>query len=218
MPLLNNGNRLLVVKDKNGDVDPFDNEYLYPTSDGIYTFGGVDYPYKKINNRYWTLKNLMYDPPGATKNPSGNPNYSAYWDEYGDADLNYIFGCQYNGYCVQIIDNNLTDGWRVPNDNDFNDLIQGFESNDLKSIKVWGLNTNAVKPTNKSFFSSLPAGQRADGAFNSIMAGAYYWSASEEAGGTGRLNNMRLRDENNTISFGYNAKSRSRSIVICKDL
>lgn len=201
-----------------GGVDPFDNIYLYPVKDGDITIDGENYPYKKINNRYWILKNLYMEVPGASKNPSGNPSSASYWDCYGDNDLKYIFGFQYNGYCVQIINSNLPAGWRVPNDDDFNDLITGFDANDLKSLKCWGLNTNAVKPTNKSFFNALPAGQRADGVNNSLMAGAYYWSTSEEAGGTGRLNNMRLRDETNEVTFGYNAKSRSRSIIICKDL
>jgi uncharacterized protein (TIGR02145 family) len=200
-----------------GGYDPTDNIFIYPVPDGVYTIDGVDYPYKKINNRYWTIKNLYVDLPTATKNPSGNPNTPSYWDCYGDADLRYIFGFQYNGYCVQIINSILTNGWRVPLENDFVDLNTGFDSNDLKSIKLWGLNLTAEKPTNRSFFNSVPAGQRADGTNNGLTAGAYYWSSTEEAGGTGRLLNMRIRDESSVVTYGYNAKSRSRSIIICKD-
>lgn len=212
---------MAVTCSKNGVIvrigqDPTDNKYLYPESDGSVTIDRAEYPYKRINNRLWVIKNLYVDLSSATKNPAGNPNYAAYWDPYGDSDLRYIFGYQYNGYCVQLVNDLLTDGWRVPNDNDFTDLITGYNSNDLKSIKLWGLNQLGVKPTNTSFFNAVPAGQRADGVNNSLLAGAYYWSSSEESG-TGRLNNMRLRDESDQITFGYNAKSTSRSIVICKD-
>ncbi|TVR83644.1 MAG: hypothetical protein EA412_00765 [Chitinophagaceae bacterium] len=90
------------------------------------------------------------------------------------------YGKLYNGYAVTDPRGLAPEGWRIPNDTDYLNLISLYGSTSggsLKSIEFW---EKGHLHTNESGFSGLPAGFRCDdGSFAFFSDSGYYWSAAE---------------------------------------
>jgi len=77
-------------------------------------------------------------------------------------------------------------GWRLPNDNDWNNLITaagGWSTagTKLKSQTGWNTDSGYVAGTNEFGFSALPGGIGYNGLFYYATYGGFWWSATESA-------------------------------------
>lgn len=106
---------------------------------GFVEIGGRQYPTVKIGNQLWMAENLDYK--GVFKVYDGrstsayNPTctyYNLNEAQYGYNGLKY--GLYYNGYCMSGVESILPEGWRIPTDDDFNDLISAVGSTNSSSI------------------------------------------------------------------------------------
>ncbi|MBN2570891.1 MAG: fibrobacter succinogenes major paralogous domain-containing protein [Ignavibacteriales bacterium] len=108
---------------------------------------------------------------------------SAYCSYDNSTTQSNIYGYLYNWYAVNDSRNIAPEGWHVPSDYEWTQLIDYLGGTTVAGgkMKVTGLtywaapNTGA---TNESNFSALPGGYRypADGVFYLIGKGGYWWS------------------------------------------
>jgi len=131
---------------------------------------GKSYRRVRIGNQTWMAENLNFQ--------TGNS-----WC-YGNDESN----CQKYGrlYTWNAAMNACPAGWRLPNDEDWNDLVAmagGSETagKKLKSQTGWNNNGNG---TDEFGFSALPGGGRyADGGFDDGGSWGLWWSAAEDGAG-----------------------------------
>jgi uncharacterized protein (TIGR02145 family) len=105
-----------------------------------------------------------------------------YYDN--DPDNGGIYGKLYNWYAINDPRGFAPFGYRVPNDTDWNNLINCLGGQDVAGGKMKSTSELWQSPnegaTNESGFSALPGGRRDfNGNFNFINNDAYYWSLSE---------------------------------------
>jgi len=164
---------------------------------------GNAYPIIEIDGTNWMGENLRVtryrngeDIPHVT---SGNDwsglDTGAYAIYDNDNDNAPVFGILYNWYAVDDDRGLCPDGWRVPTDEEFEDLLYYVDPNGVINDNIAGgrlkdtgttddgegglwfpPNTGA---TDDHDFSALPAGGRfSGGGFGGLNALAYFWSAS----------------------------------------
>ena len=110
------------------------------------------------------------------------------WCYYDNNPSNGIkYGKLYNWYAVNDSRGLAPEGWHIPNNKEWNQLMDhlGGESvagTKLKSTYGWIENGNypTIYGTNESGFTGFPGGYRSkDGDFASIGASCIWWSSSE---------------------------------------
>lgn len=147
----------------------------------------------KIGNQVWMAENLNVE-----QFRNGDPIPHAQTDEewqrageerkpawcYYDNDPanGRKYGKLYNWYAATDPRGLAPEGWRIPSDEDWNELVsylgeRQVAGKKLKSRSGWAKNGNG---TNESGFSGLPGGARiATGNFSGIGEGAYWWSSTD---------------------------------------
>lgn len=149
----------------------------------------------KINNQVWMTKNL-----NVSNYRNGDEIYHARtaedWKRAGEqgigawcyydnaAGLGAIYGKLYNWYAVNDPRGLAPRGWRVPSDDDWQELEDFYgEKNGGAFLKSTG--TSLWKEPNEgannlSGFSALPGGYRfSNGTFTNMGSNAYWWSSTE---------------------------------------
>ena len=125
---------------------------------GKVIFGGIEYEFTKINNLYWinsSLKNITSD----------------YFETPFGRDVGLLYG--YNVFSE--ITALLHDDWRIPQKNDFNDLIGG------ESAESTGYISEIDGGTNETGFSGRMIGFiNNSGIYNN--SGGYIWSDTYKDG------------------------------------
>ena len=150
-----------------------------------------------INNQIWSTKNL-----NTAKFRNGDPiikassnsdwlnadkNHQPAWCYYNnDPSTEEIYGKLYNWYAVNDPRGIVPEGWHIPNDHDWEDLLEYLGdyktvSNKLKATFGWeNNNQNNCNGTNESGFCGVPSGARFAFEANFGLAGksGYYWSST----------------------------------------
>lgn len=167
---------------------------LIPYSCGVKDNDGNTYKTIKINNQVWLEENLNVstfrngdDIPEAKTDQeweqAGQEGKPA-WCYSNDPDRDDKFGKLYNWFAVNDSRGLAPDGWRIPTDEDWNQLITFLGGGELAGSKLkntigWTRNGNG---SNEVGFSALPGGTRANnGVFNDSEPGSIggWWSSSE---------------------------------------
>ena len=148
---------------------------------------------KKIGTQIWTVANLDVStfkngdaiPEAKTADEwvKAGDNGQPAWCYYDNDPINgKKYGKIYNWFAVRDPRGLAPDGWHVPNDKEWEILIDylGGEKNSsekMKTTKGWKGSDNG---TNISGFSALPGGCRYFyGGFNNIGSNGYWWSSTE---------------------------------------
>ncbi|MBN2347350.1 MAG: fibrobacter succinogenes major paralogous domain-containing protein [Bacteroidales bacterium] len=201
---------------------------------GIYnTVTDIDdntYSIKKIGDQIWMTENLKTTKykdgvaiiyPG-TDNTAWEINTSGAYAWYNNDEATYknTYGALYNWYLVNT-GNLCPTGWHVPNDSEWQILIDYLGGSSLAGSKLkesgnshWMLpNSDA---TNSSGFTALPGGSRAfNGTYSLIGYSGIWWSATEDDASYAWTRNMNS-DNSDAYRSNYNKKS-GYSIRCLKD-
>ncbi len=154
---------------------------------------GNVYQTVKIGDQWWMAENLK-----VTRYRNGDPipnvKNSADWESlvtgaystYNNLDpYAQTYGYLYNWHVLNDVRNIAPEGWRVPSDQDWQDLVDHLGGEEVAGGKMkeegtahWtSPNTGA---TNESGFTALPGGFRALGPFYFIGDLANFWTATED--------------------------------------
>lgn len=151
-----------------------------------------------IGTRVWTVENLKVthyrngDPiPNITDDTQwGNLTTGAYCDPDNNLSNVSTFGRFYNWYAVVDTRILAPEGWDVPSNDDWQDLINFLGGADSANIKMrepgeehWrepeNVSTNRPIATNESGFLALPGGSRGYFDPNSAYSSAAFWSSTD---------------------------------------
>jgi len=160
---------------------------VYPLCNDI---DGNNYKVVKIGSQYWMAENLKvthYNNGGAIPHVTDTTQWTNITSgAYCNYDNNIInvetYGRLYNWYAVDDTRNIAPQGWHVPNDIEWHELLNYFGGQSVAGgkMKETGLlhwsppNTGA---TNESGFTALPGGGRYNNFF-SLKNTAYFWSST----------------------------------------
>lgn len=150
----------------------------------------------KIGEKIWKLKNL-----DVTKFKNGDPikeaktidewksaceNNEPAWCCYENNPENLKkYGVLYNWFAVTDPRGLCPEGWSVPSENDWKDLVNSLGGSNIageamKCKNEWNIDTSA---DNTSGFSALPSGLRdANGDFLGLNQTAIWWTSTEWIG------------------------------------
>ncbi|MCX6162340.1 MAG: fibrobacter succinogenes major paralogous domain-containing protein [Ignavibacteriae bacterium] len=188
---------------------------------------GNEYKTVTIGTQEWTAENLNIehycngDPISLVQDASEwknlNTGACCYYDN--KTSNGKIYGKLYNWYAVNDSRGLAPEGWHVPSDEEWTQLIDylGGEKaagGKLKATTLWkSLSTGA---TNSSEFTAFSGGYRFSiGDFNDVGKYGYFWSASEF---NGTLAWFRyLSYVNSGVLRGYGFKKNGLSIRCVKD-
>lgn len=146
----------------------------------------------KIGEQIWMVENLKttkYRNGDEISHVSGNSQWSqltkgAYCFYNNNSNTPGEYGKLYNWYAAKDNRNIAPEGWRIPTDADFTQLINFLGGQETaggnmkeKNSSHWSApNTGA---TNESGFTALPGGLRhEDGSFNFLKQHASFWSTT----------------------------------------
>ncbi len=162
---------------------------------------GNNYATVKIGDQVWTAENLRvtqyrdgtpipYETDKTTWINITTGAYCIYNDNASDELTTY--GALYNWYAAADSRNIAPEGWHVPTDEEWSDLMTYLSNNIgssgtadvLKSVTGWN---SAGNGTDDYGFSALPGGCRNyyDGIYKHMGSIAYFWSATEAHGLSG---------------------------------
>jgi uncharacterized protein (TIGR02145 family) len=163
----------------------------------------------RIGRHNWTVENL-----NTTTFQNGDPiieaksndewekaaqNKQPAWCYYNnDSSSNKKYGILYNWYAVYDSRGLAPNGWHIPNEMEWNELIDSLggpdiAGNKLKSQTLWNDNGNG---NNESGFSGMPGGYRNEsGVFSSLGFNGIWWSSSS------------TNDQSGIAYFIYNSNS-----------
>jgi uncharacterized protein (TIGR02145 family) len=195
---------------------------------------GQTYRTVKIGNLVWMAENLKY-----------NENGSKCYGEGGKEEVMkrkevFLFKgkweCEpfqnYKGYCSQygrlysweMAMKACPSGWHLPDDADFEYLMDGERFRNFKRLKAksgWGMNSNGGDGNGEDSygFAALPGGERTppaagglncspDGTFKDVGQSGYWWSSDSSR--------LRIDDRDNT-SFDESSKGYLFSVRCVKD-
>lgn len=164
-----------------------------PQIESVTDIDGNSYSTVTIGDQVWMAENLK-----VTRYRNGDPLYfttdDQYWNaaNYGafctvenDTALTKVYGRLYNGFAIGDPRNLAPEGWRIPTDADWDELVNHLGGDDLAGGKLkeggtehWsGSNVGA---TNESGFTALPSGARlTSGDFAGRGLYGCYWSSTE---------------------------------------
>ena len=147
-----------------------------------------------IGNQEWMVENLKTThyrnldeiPTGFSNSEWFNLSSGAY-SVYENIESNaYIYGYLQNGYAVSDGRNIAPEGWHVPNEEDWYELVDFLGGSAIAGEKLKEEGTEHWFPpniaTNESGFTALPGGYRSfynNGNYSEIGISCYFWSSSQ---------------------------------------
>ena len=165
------------------------------SNDSVKDIDGNSYKTVKIGNQWWMAENLKVthfrngdEIPCVTDNDQWfNLTSGAYCNYNNDTANVALYGRLYNWYAAVDSRNIAPEGWHVPTDDEWQELVEFLGGDTLAGGKMKGTGTIEggdglwYEPnkgaTNESGFSALPAGGRTyDVATDVAGSYAYFWS------------------------------------------
>ena len=218
--------------------------YCIPIDTTIVTdIDGQTYPTVQICNQTWMAKNLDVAhyrngdiiPQVTDPTEWANLTTGAWcWYDNDSASYGAEYGRLYNWYAVNDQRGLAPTGWHVPNDAEWNKLVNCLDSNAdttsvdwtytqaggmLKSSSGWIWNGFSNSGSNSSGFNGLPGGGRyniTNTTFNYIKGGGYWWSMTELNNLTAWLHGLNIY--NDYLYRGSLSKNIGFSVRCVKDL
>lgn len=185
--------------------------------DGYVTIEGESYPYKKINNRIWTIENFRNKNNLTFSSSLSQSNSQRYVypisKNSNDANLLKITGALYNYPAVKYIMQNYDlNGFRIPNVDDFLDL-KNISCPDLKSFRTWANDSGKDKYN----FGAIATGYVFGGNIVNQLHTVDFWTSlhnddSESA------TNFWFGENQDTIIQETNGFNNGFCIRLCKDV
>ena len=135
------------------------------TEDNSETFtdsrDGKEYKCVEINGKTWVAENFNYQPTAKSTDD---------YIDYSHGDVSFKL------YRWNIISTIIPDGWHLPSESEYDDLIQslgGYDvaGNKMKAVGVW---EGTVNGNNESGFSALPG---SNGELGFLWT--YFWTSTE---------------------------------------
>ena len=174
----------LTVTDSDGISDTV-NIIIYVTSkDQTGTMTNIDgnvYETVKLGNQWWMAANLKvthYSNGDDIQHVTNNTDWTglmtgAYCNYDNNSDNADTYGSLYNWYAVNDSRNIAPEGWHVPTDEDWTELIMYLDMR--KSL------ANSTYTNSENGFFVLPSGYRtsSNGSFAGLGSSAYFWSSTE---------------------------------------
>jgi uncharacterized protein (TIGR02145 family) len=172
------------------------------SNDVVRDVDGNLYKTIKIGKQLWMAENLKVihyrngDPiPNHTDDDEWDTATGAYCNYDNDEAKADIYGRLYNWFALNDSRKLAPEGWRVPTDDDWRQLVEflGGEDQAGGKMKTNGTIKNGdglwhepnAGATNESGFSALPGGYRYNhGVFDGIGNNAYFWSSTQSSAGT----------------------------------
>jgi uncharacterized protein (TIGR02145 family) len=175
-------------------------------NEGISDIDGHTYPTVQICNQTWMAKNLNVaryrngDIIPQVTDPTQWINLTTgAWCWYNNDSATYgsVYGRLYNWYAVNDPRGLAPEGWHVPCDGEWNQLVKCIDSNAdtsvvlgdqssvaggyMKEVGLSHWNAPNMGATNSSGFNGLPSGNRdpSQGNFGTIGSNAIFWSSTE---------------------------------------
>ena len=167
---------------------------LFTSGNGVTDVDGNNYPSIVLGEQEWMATNLK-----TTKYSNGDPIQNVPGDTWGtitngawcyynnDGAMNSVYGKLYNWYAVINPKNICPSGWRIPDDNDWSELVNYLGGEDEAGGKMKGEGTQLWNPpndgaTNASGFNGVPGGGRRganNSAFDVFGTFGRHWSSSQ---------------------------------------
>jgi len=207
-----------------------------PTSsiDSVKDIDGNVYKTVKIGNQWWMAENLKVthyrngdEIPNKTDDEEWDKPTGA-WCYYNNDTTNVkIYGRLYNWFAVCDSRNIAPEGWHVPTDDEWQELVDYLGGDTLAGGKMKSTGTieggdglwhgSTEGASNESGFSALPGGYRYNhGVFDGIGRTSYFWSATENSGGTAW--HRYLYHSNSVVSrYDHGWKQAGYSVRCVKD-
>lgn len=183
----------------------------------------------KIGNQWWMAENLKvthYRNGDAILNKTDDEEWdkpTGAWCAYNNDTTNVeIYGRLYNWFAVNDSRNIAPEGWHVPTDDEWQELVDYLGGDNLAGAKMKstgtieggdGLWRGPNEATNESGFSALPGGYRYNhGIFDGIGYTPYFWSSTESNGGNAwhrylySTNSMVYRHDSGWKQAGYSVR------------
>jgi len=194
---------------------------------GTLSYGGQNYRTVIIGGKRWMAENLNYAGSGGNvgvcylNRADSCAKYGRLytWAEAMNISSSYNSSTYGSGSNVQH-QGICPSGWRLPNDNDWDNLVSlaggsSTAGSKLKSQSGWW-SYSGISSTDEFGFSALPGGSRTtDGSFVNVGNWGYWWSATE-----GDASNARHRytDYNNSnVNSNWLNKSNGFSVRCSQD-
>lgn len=189
---------------------------LNNSEDSYANINGELYQVKKINNLLWTIEDYKKI-VGSKMSGDGDPYFM------GPATRTATGTNLYNRGALNLIDQDLSDGWRIPSLNDFSNLFEfvggtgpnfiNGVGNQIKKVGAWQTDLGI---TNSSGFSSVPTGRYDDGT-RKDEDNAFYWTSTDKSGG--RKDVIYVQDSvNNSYVGGGDEYYDYYAVRFCKPL
>ncbi len=207
---MNNIPQLPPILDFNPDTDK---GMLFDTRDG------QSYPVVKIGNQIWLAENFRYLPSIKDKGDLYDTSYV--YDNNNDY-LDKGYGRLYDFNTANHI---APEGWRLPNDKDFKELIDfiikdnnltvGEVGSYLKSVNGWEL-CDGIVNNDKYGFNAKPAGYSSNKRFYNEDESTYFWNGTMK-GNRGYANRLCLHSHKEGFYSYDNGKYCAYSVRLIKD-
>jgi len=158
------------------------------------TLNNQSYKYVKIGKQIWMAENLNASTynngdliPQVQNAAEWSQLTTGAWCYYGNKTKNgKIYGKLYNWYAVQDPRGLAPEGWHIPSDREWAELIkflggEDFAGGKLKEAGTKHFHSPNTGATNESGFTALPSGSRSarDGSFNFLGYASPFWTATE---------------------------------------
>ncbi|MCK5684635.1 hypothetical protein KAJ27_10955 [bacterium] len=187
---------------------------------------GNIYKTVEIGDQWWMAENLKttkYRDGIAISNATDNSiwaglssgAYCYYDNDSGNAE---IYGAMYNWYAVNDSRNIAPEGWHVPTNEEWQELLDSLggylvAGKKLKSTSAWIYDRNGIDTVG---FCAFPGGYRSYTGNSSYMsAGAYFWTASEYSSDYGWI--YKLSYDRNSINSDVYLKTLGYSVRCIQD-
>lgn len=202
---------------------------VYSPGEGVTDIDNNYYSTVIIGYQEWMAENLnvtRYRNGDSIPNITDNTSWSNFstgafcWYNNDETAYSNIYGALYNWHSVTDTRGLCPEGWHVPTDNEWIELITNYlggayvASAKLRSTSGWNINGNG---NNNSGFNGLPGGVRyyhPSLSFNLLGEAAGFWSSTEKNIGTAYYRYLPSYDY---IGWHYNWKNNGYSVRCLKD-
>lgn len=194
---------------------------IYTTYDN--SVNASDDPDVTICGKIWKKKNFdgeFYkngDPiPQITDDIEWSNATEGAWCYYDNNPANAEYGKLYNWYAINDPRGFGIEGYRVPTDNEWNDLSRCVDEDGYSLREIGTSHWDTANGTDLYAFTALGGGRRTtSGTFQSLKSDAYFWTSTDVS--PSKAITYRLRDNDPTIIDSEQFKNFGFSVRLIKE-